>query len=123
MDGQRRHRSEPHVAVLRRHWGAARKHKLAGRIGRAEIVHSGPELVVTEVRLRVSCERAGHALGQSEHTADRWIVAAALRLWACQRSLTTESSPTLPGVTRHRVREATIRPKANSKQGGARSDE
>ena len=31
-------------------------------------------------QLRVSCERAGHALGQKIHEADRWIAASAIRL-------------------------------------------
>jgi tRNA(fMet)-specific endonuclease VapC len=30
--------------------------------------------------LRVDCERIGHALGQRDHDADRWIAATALRL-------------------------------------------
>ena len=30
--------------------------------------------------LRVSCEQAGHALGQKIHEADRWIAATAIRL-------------------------------------------
>jgi predicted nucleic acid-binding protein len=72
--------AELHFGALRRNWGAARMRKLDARIGKAEVVHSGPELVLTEAHLRVSCERAGHALGQSEHTADRWIAATALRL-------------------------------------------
>ncbi|MGH9178459.1 MAG: hypothetical protein ACRD0N_07885 [Acidimicrobiales bacterium] len=32
------------------------------------------------MRLRVACERAGHALGQPEHDADRWIAATAVQL-------------------------------------------
>ena len=31
-------------------------------------------------QLRVDCERIGHALGQRDHDADRWIAATALRL-------------------------------------------
>ena len=31
-------------------------------------------------RLRVECQRVGHALSQREHDADRWIAATALRL-------------------------------------------
>lgn len=31
-------------------------------------------------QLRADCEAAGHALGQKEHTADRWIAATAIRL-------------------------------------------
>ncbi len=34
----------------------------------------------TYVELRVACERIGHALGQRDHDADRWIAATALRL-------------------------------------------
>ena len=30
-------------------------------------------------RLRADCERVGHALGQREDDADRWIAATALR--------------------------------------------
>ncbi len=31
-------------------------------------------------QLRVECQRAGHALSQREHDADRWIAATAVRL-------------------------------------------
>jgi len=31
-------------------------------------------------RLRADCEAQGHALGQREHNADRWIAATAIRL-------------------------------------------
>ncbi len=44
------------------------------------MVHSGPELVQVYARLRADCEALGHALGQREHNADRWIAATALRL-------------------------------------------
>ncbi len=53
---------------------------LRARIAAAQTVHSGPELVLTYARLRVDCERIGHALAQREHNADRWIAATALRL-------------------------------------------
>jgi predicted nucleic acid-binding protein len=72
--------AELHFGALRRHWGAARIRKLTARIARAEVVHSGPELVLAEARVRVACERVGHALAQSEHTADRCISTTAVRL-------------------------------------------
>jgi predicted nucleic acid-binding protein len=50
------------------------------RRSRTEVVHSGPELVQVYARLRADCEALGHALGQREHNADRWIAATALRL-------------------------------------------
>jgi hypothetical protein len=36
--------------------------------------------VVTYARLRLDCERIGHALSRREHNADRWIAATAVRL-------------------------------------------
>ena len=53
---------------------------LEARINQAQTVHSGPELVLLYAQLRVDCERAGHALAQREHDADRWIAATAVRL-------------------------------------------
>ena len=72
--------AELRYGALRRKWGAARIRKLEARIGEAETIHSGPELVLVYARLRVDCERVGHALGQRDHDADRWIAATALRL-------------------------------------------
>lgn len=66
-------------AMLRR-WGPARMAKLDARIGVAEVVHSGPDLIAIYAQLRVDCQRAGHALAQREHDADRWIAATAIRL-------------------------------------------
>lgn len=54
--------------------------KLEARINEADIVHSGPELVLVYAKLRVDCERIGHALHQRDHDADRWVAATALRL-------------------------------------------
>ncbi|MGI8633493.1 MAG: PIN domain-containing protein [Solirubrobacterales bacterium] len=72
--------AELRFGALRRGWGDRRLQQLDAEIGRAAIVHSGPQLVATYVDLRVACEQAGHALGQREHDADRWIAATALRL-------------------------------------------
>ena len=72
--------AELRFGALRRDWGGVRMRKLEARIAEAEIVHSGPDLVITYAQLRVDCERAGHALGQREHDADRWIAATAIRL-------------------------------------------
>jgi predicted nucleic acid-binding protein len=72
--------AEIRFGALLRGWGQARMLKLEARIAAAEIVHSGPELVETYARLRVDCWRAGHALAQKQHDADRWIAATAIRL-------------------------------------------
>ncbi len=54
--------------------------RLEAQIARAEIVHTGTDLIRAYAELRVACERTGHALGQRDHDADRWIAASALRL-------------------------------------------
>jgi hypothetical protein len=41
---------------------------------------SGPELTDAYVALRYWCVRAGHALGQKHHEADRWVAATAMWL-------------------------------------------
>jgi predicted nucleic acid-binding protein len=72
--------AELHYGALRRGWGSSRLLKLEAKIQRVEVVHSGPELVLVYAQLRARCESAGHALGQREHNADRWIAATAVRL-------------------------------------------
>jgi tRNA(fMet)-specific endonuclease VapC len=72
--------AELRYGALRRGWGEARMFRLDAKIARAEIVHTGPELVLVYARLRADCEAQGHALGQREHNADRWIAATAIRL-------------------------------------------
>lgn len=61
------------VGALRRNWGPSRMLKLEARIKWAEVVHSGPELVLVYAQLRVDCERMGHALSQQTTTPiDGW---------------------------------------------------
>jgi tRNA(fMet)-specific endonuclease VapC len=79
--------------------------KLDAKIQRAEVVHTGPELVLVCAQLRADCEAAGHALAQREHNADRWIAATALRL-----GITLVSNDTIfrgvPGLTLESVASA-----------------
>ena len=63
-----------------RGWGDTRLARMEAEIARTEVVHSGNDLIAVYADLRVACHRAGHALGQREHDADRWIAATALRL-------------------------------------------
>lgn len=72
--------AEVRYGALRRGWGTARMLKLDAKIQRVEVVHTGPDLVNVYAKLRADCEAAGHALGQREHDADRWIAATAIRL-------------------------------------------
>jgi len=61
-------------------WGDARTARLRMLIASAETVWPGPALVDVYAQLRVECVRAGHALGQRVHDADRWIAATAIQL-------------------------------------------
>lgn len=72
--------AELRYGALRRRWGEARMRELESRIGAAETVHTGPELILTYAQLRADCARIGHALAQREHDADRWVAATAVRL-------------------------------------------
>jgi predicted nucleic acid-binding protein len=72
--------AELRYGAIRRQWGARRMRELEAKIATAETVHSGPELVLVHANLRAECERIGHALGQREHNADRWVASTALRL-------------------------------------------
>ncbi len=71
---------EMRFGALLRGWGPARLRRMDAEIARTEVVHSGPELIQAYADLRVACHRTGHALGQREHNADRWIAATAIRL-------------------------------------------
>lgn len=72
--------AEVRYGALLRGWGASRLHRMEAEIVTIEVVHTGPELTRTYAELRVACQRAGHALSQREHDADRWIAATAIRL-------------------------------------------
>lgn len=72
--------AEVRFGAMLRGWGAPRVERMEAEIARIEVVHSGPDLVRAYAELRVACQRAGHALSQREHDADRWIAATAIRL-------------------------------------------
>jgi predicted nucleic acid-binding protein len=72
--------AELYFGALKRGWGSPRMLKLDAKLASVEIVHSGPDLVLTWARLRAECERVGHPLGQRAHDADRWVAATAIRL-------------------------------------------
>jgi len=72
--------AEVRYGALLRGWGATRLRRMEAEIARTEVVHTGPDLIRIYADLRVACQRAGHALAQREHDADRWIAATAIRL-------------------------------------------
>jgi len=61
-------------------WGPQRLRRLDHELARAETIWPGPELVDAYVALRCWCMRAGHALGQKDHEADRWVAVTAMWL-------------------------------------------
>lgn len=72
--------AEVRYGALLRGWGQARLGRMEAAIARTEVVYVGADLIRTYVELRVACQKAGHALAQREHDADRWIAATAIRL-------------------------------------------
>ncbi|MGH9920182.1 MAG: PIN domain-containing protein [Nitrososphaerales archaeon] len=72
--------AELRYGAFRRGWADKRMRELEARIGTAEIVHTGPDLILVYAKLRADCERMGHALAQRGHDADRWVAATALRV-------------------------------------------
>ena len=72
--------AEFRYGALLRGWGAPRLQRLEAEIARAEIVHTGTDLIRAYAELRVACERTGHGLSRRDHDADRWIAPTALRL-------------------------------------------
>jgi predicted nucleic acid-binding protein len=61
-------------------WGTQRLRLLDRELERAETIWPGLELLDAYVALRCWCVRAGHALGQKHHEADRWVAATAMWL-------------------------------------------
>jgi len=56
--------AELRYGAIRRGWGEARMLKLDSKIRRAEVAHTGPELVAICAQLRADCAAIGHALAQ-----------------------------------------------------------
>jgi predicted nucleic acid-binding protein len=72
--------AEIEFGVRRRGWGSDRMRRVTEHLRSAEVVWPGPELLRAYVDVRITCERAGHALAQRDHDADRWIAATAIHL-------------------------------------------
>ena len=72
--------AELRFGAVRAGWGTARRGRLETALAGAKLVWASAELIWVYANLRVACERAGHALGQRVHEADRWIAATAVWL-------------------------------------------
>jgi hypothetical protein len=96
--------AELRYGALRRDWGEVRMRKLEARINEAEIVHSGPELVLTYATLRVDCEHIGHALHQRDHDADPGLLLPrfASASLSCRMTESSRTSPACCSKRRQR---------------------
>lgn len=72
--------AELHYGAKLAGWGEKRLRQLDQEIARSEVVWPGEALIEVYADLRAWCVRNGHALGQKDHEADRWIAATAIRL-------------------------------------------
>lgn len=73
--------AELRYGALRAGWGELRLRRL-DRLLTEETrpVETDPEMAAVAARLRVDCERLGHALAAKEHEGDRWVASTAIRL-------------------------------------------
>jgi predicted nucleic acid-binding protein len=60
-----------------RGWSAARTGRLRDQLDSTPTVPVNDLVLEAFVRITVACRRNGHALGQKEHVADRWVAATA----------------------------------------------
>ena len=72
--------TELRYGALKAGWGELRRRGLERDLTQVVIVQPDDDLMRVCAELRADCERAGLALGQKVHEADRWIAATAKRL-------------------------------------------
>jgi len=72
--------TELRYGALKAGWGELRRRALERDLSRIVVVQPDDHLMQVCANLRSDCERAGLALGQKVHEADRWIAATAIRL-------------------------------------------
>ena len=72
--------TELRYGAIKAGWGELRRRGLERDLARLVIVQPDDETMQECADLRARCERAGLALGQKVHEADRWIAATAIVL-------------------------------------------
>ncbi len=63
-----------------RGWSADRADRLREQLDNTPTVPIDERVIEAFVRITVDCRRSGHALGQKEHVADRWVAATAIAI-------------------------------------------
>ncbi len=71
--------AEARYGALKAKWGPARMEQLARLVARARILPIDIDTIETVADLRNQCRMIGHPLHQSNHNADLWIAATAIR--------------------------------------------
>ncbi|MGA2163987.1 MAG: PIN domain-containing protein [Solirubrobacteraceae bacterium] len=75
--------AEARYGALNANWGPARQERLARLVARARILPVDIDTIEAVAELRNQCRTIGHPLHQSNHNADLWIAATAIR-WSIQ---------------------------------------
>lgn len=63
-----------------RRWAADRADRLREQLDNTPTVPVDERVIDAFVQITVDCRRRGHALGQKEHVADRWVAATAIAI-------------------------------------------
>jgi len=71
--------AEARYGTLKAKWGPARQERLARLVARARILPVDIATIEAVANLRNQCRTIGHPLHQSNHNADLWIAATAIR--------------------------------------------
>jgi predicted nucleic acid-binding protein len=71
--------AEARYGALNANWGQARQERLARLVARARILPVDIDTIEAVAELRNQCRTIGHPLHQSNHNADLWIAATAIR--------------------------------------------
>jgi len=71
--------AEARYGALNANWGPARQQRLARLMARARILPMDIDTIEAVAELRNQCRMIGHPLHQSNHNADLWIAATAIR--------------------------------------------
>ncbi len=72
--------TELRYGAMRAGWGELRRRQLERSLGDVDVIQTSEALIDRCASLRVDLSRAGHALSQKIHEADRWVAATAVAL-------------------------------------------
>lgn len=72
--------TELRYGALRANWGELRRRQLERSLADLDVIQTSEVLIDGCASLRAGLSRAGHALSQKIHEADRWVAATALAL-------------------------------------------